>query len=251
MMPFEISKLKKIQLDNAKWEKLTPYNFCDRWCERCPSLKKDGCKLYQEEFDAKLQFIADGKDWDKWQTVFEVVKKKLHGNKTILAGMTEQADIPLYDFDEEFLKEHEDMSKKVYQHPLFKKAMDYGTKTSQFIEESLRQEEDALAEAISHYEALMWYHTLLPSKIQRVILSLFKKRSGIEKHKNVEEFYLNDVVAQIGICLKSTKESQEALAAIFSMRISLRYTIADLKGMLIEIEKKLQDILLDIDLGKV
>jgi hypothetical protein len=175
----------------------------------------------------------------------------LQGNKTILAGMAEQADIPLYDFDEEFLKEHEDMSKRVYKHPLFKKAMDYGTKTSQFIEESLRQEEDILAEAINHYEALMWYHTLLPSKIQRVILALFKKRSDFEKHKNIEEFYLNDVVAQIAICFKSIKESQEALAAIFAMRISLRYTIADLKSMLTEIEKKLQDILLDIDSGKV
>jgi hypothetical protein len=35
------SKLEKMREENARYERKTPYNYRDRWCERCADEKKD------------------------------------------------------------------------------------------------------------------------------------------------------------------------------------------------------------------
>ena len=55
-------RLRKIEAGNAKLERETPFNFCDRWCERCIPEKQMRCKLYQDELEQKLACIAHGKD---------------------------------------------------------------------------------------------------------------------------------------------------------------------------------------------
>ena len=64
--------IEKIKKENAKLEKIAPYNFCDRWCERCDKTQR--CKVYQDDFNTKLKHISEGKDHDDWNVVLEDVK---------------------------------------------------------------------------------------------------------------------------------------------------------------------------------
>lgn len=55
-------KLEEIYKKIAEFEKETPYNYCDRWCERCFHEKQIRCTLYKDELERKLTCIAHGKD---------------------------------------------------------------------------------------------------------------------------------------------------------------------------------------------
>ena len=72
-----MSLLDKIRKENAKVEKTSPYNYCDRWCERCLISKRERCPIYQESFDFQLNCIADGKDPNSPEVTVEFERKNL------------------------------------------------------------------------------------------------------------------------------------------------------------------------------
>ena len=55
-------KIDTIRNQNAQWAKETPYNHCDRWCERCPVDIQKNCTLYLDEVGRKAANIAHGRD---------------------------------------------------------------------------------------------------------------------------------------------------------------------------------------------
>ena len=55
-------RLQEIIRKNVEFEKEAPYNFCDRWCERCVLETQRRCKLYLYELDICVTNIAHGRD---------------------------------------------------------------------------------------------------------------------------------------------------------------------------------------------
>lgn len=53
----------------------TPFNYCDRWCERCQLTEI--CRVFKDDQKARKKFIDQGKDPDSWECAFEQVKESL------------------------------------------------------------------------------------------------------------------------------------------------------------------------------
>jgi len=53
----------------------TPFNYCDRWCERCQLT--DICRVFQDEQKSRAKWIKQGKNPDSWEYVFATVKENL------------------------------------------------------------------------------------------------------------------------------------------------------------------------------
>src|SRR3989338_505367 len=67
-------RLKEIHEMNARWEKESPYNFCDRWCERCVHEKQIRCTLCKDELERKITCIAHGRDEDDQEITKAIIE---------------------------------------------------------------------------------------------------------------------------------------------------------------------------------
>jgi hypothetical protein len=68
-------------------EYIPPYNYCDRWCERC-RIDKTRCLLWQTEMDDRLHREIDGKGEP---TVEEVVERMSEDARQAIRLVQEQA----------------------------------------------------------------------------------------------------------------------------------------------------------------
>ncbi|MBU1008464.1 hypothetical protein KKA53_05300, partial [Candidatus Dependentiae bacterium] len=69
-------RLENILEKIKEQEKETPYNYCDRWCERCVHEKQIRCRLYGDEMEQKLNCIANGRDENDVEITGEVIQRQ-------------------------------------------------------------------------------------------------------------------------------------------------------------------------------
>jgi hypothetical protein len=199
-------KLEKIIQENTRYESQTPYNFCDRWCERCCQEKQFRCKLYQDEFEQKITCIAHGKEPDDFEMTLEVMKRQYEGMEKIFEKCEEEFGGDFSDIDNlgfEKIEEHEQWAKN---HPLRGTSEQYFKKAHAFLENTFYKKKGK-CELAYDFETIAWYHTLLTVKMQRAL-------SGFHESPDEDEFGLHDAIAQFQICKKAIRESVEALRKI-------------------------------------
>jgi hypothetical protein len=248
-------RLEKIKKENARFEKETPYNFCDRWCERCTHEKQIRCKLYQDELEQKLTCIACGREPDDPEITKEVMKQQFEDTEEKLEKFMEENEIdtstPLsingeqgrtIDLDNIDDPEFEKIRKHiefVKNNPLDITAEQYRKKTSEFLENTFYNKKGIKSELIYDFETVTWYHTLLPVKLHRALC-------GFHEPVNEDEFGLYDAVAQFEVCKKAINESVKALRKLkpyYSNHKNLiTELIALLHNMLSRIETMEEDI---------
>jgi len=200
-------RLEKIKEENKRYEKETPYNFCDRWCERCAHEKQKSCKLYQDEFEQKLTCIAYGKEPNDPEITMEVMKKQHEGLEKIFEDHEEELDIDFNEIDDpEFkkIKEHMDF---VESNPLQVTAERYLDKAHEFLEAVFYKNTGLEHELTYDLETISWYHTLLPVKLNRAL-------AGFHEPACEGDISLCDAVAQFEICKKAIDESSKAFKKI-------------------------------------
>lgn len=83
-----------------KW---LPFNFCDRFCERCEEFR-DECKVYQNELRFRFQCQLEGKDPYDTKVVFEYVGQMMAQTIAMLYQMMEKEGIKITKEDEERYK---------------------------------------------------------------------------------------------------------------------------------------------------
>lgn len=200
-------KLQEILQKNAEFEKETPYNFCDRWCERCLHERQIRCKLYHDEFEQKITCIAHGREPDDPEITEEVMRRQLEDIGEKLEQFTEENEIDIDDIDNpefEKIKEH---IKFVENNPLLATAEQYRKKCRSFLNSTFYKPGKIKPEFVYDFEILSWYHTLLPVKLRRALC---------EFHEPATEgdISLYDAIAQFEICKKAINRSVSALQNI-------------------------------------
>jgi len=214
-------RLQKILKENARFEKEAPYNFCDRWCERCPHEKQARCRLYLDEFERKVTCIAYGKDEDDSKITEAVIEAQCRQVDDMLNEHIERFGIDLDnpDIDEKWLSEEdavdfEDLPPDIQKHirfvennPLSCTTEQYRKKTHAFLENTFYKNEAACPEFKYDFETISWYHTLLPAKLHRALC-------GFHEPAADGDLSLYDAVAQFEICKKAVKESIKSLRKI-------------------------------------
>lgn len=228
-------KLEKIMRINAEEAQRTPYNFCDRWCERCVWDTQKGCSLYLELFEQRLINIAYGKDENDLEIVQAELEKRLQEIEDTAEIYAEEDN---YISNEDFDSDEELHSKEVllYSHPLQKTVEQYMKQANAFLKSFLNKEGD-IKNLSGDYETVCWYHTLLPAKMYRALcgLCLYEKDQD-------DDFELCDAVAQLCICKKAVSLSIQALKKIVTEQNHLRKTIGLLLVLLYNILSRMEII---------
>jgi len=220
-------RMNRILEDNIRFAKQAPYNFCDRWCERCPSFIQRHCSLYQQQMEEKITCIAHGREEDDLEVLKEVTRWH-HEALDMDAGfpIDELVDIDLDDPEFETIKKHVTF---VERHPLRKVADDYRRKAHLFLEISRYRQEAVEPRLKEHFETLDRYHTLLPAKLNRALCGY---------HEPVAEgdISMHDAIAQFAVCKKAAQLSLSALT-----QLKTAYPMHG--NALIELRRLLQGIL--------
>ena len=210
-MPSE--RYKRILKENAEFEREAPYNFCDRWCERCPAETQGRCRLYQDELEQKITSIAHGREEDDPEVAREVLRWQYESDAEAIEEalddeeMEELAEIEAEAWeaaDDAEIRKIKDHMRFVREHPMPKTTEAYSRKAEQFLDAVYRRDNSFSADTRYDLETVGWYHTLLPPKMQRTL-------AGFHEPVTEGDISLNDAVAQLLVCKKSVRLSLEAL----------------------------------------
>lgn len=178
-----------------------PFNYCDRWCERC-DLKKV-CKVYQENQKARKRAIKEGKDPDSPEFVFEEVRRNLQETmKLIYKKATEKGIDPA-----ELKKVPEDYEEPPPPeiHLLYRLMTNFRSQLGRLLEElqiiPIDADESLVMEKV---EILCFYQNLIVVKLARAFFSKFEEeKSGLD--------FLDDSKIQAFIVSNSLLAISEAL----------------------------------------
>lgn len=228
----ESERLKRIRQENLKFEQETPYNFCDRWCERCIAEKQNSCRLYLDEFEQKLTCIAHGKEPDDPEITSEIMRLQYETVEEKLENFIEENGIEFEELDEEFQKLLKEQEEFIEKNPLHKTAEVYHKKAHQLLEEKFYKKTTA-AKYTSEFEIVAWYHTLLPAKLHRALCAFHEPATK-------GDISLNDAVAQFEICKKAINESAGALRRIGKNLTGYQKHIAELLALLNNIHSRIK-----------
>ncbi len=197
-------RLQKIIEENIKFEKEAPYNFCDRWCERCTHNKQMRCRLYQDEFERKITCIAHGREPDDPEITEEVMRQQFKDVEEKLEKFMEENEVDFNDTDDPEFEKIKNHIESVENNPLDATAEQYYKRAHEFLENTFYKKETIKPELIYDFETVAWYHTLLSAKLHRALC-------GFHEPVSEDDFALYDAVAQFAICKKAINESVSAL----------------------------------------
>lgn len=215
------------------------YNYCDRWCERCPLRHK--CYLYAKEQKRIAKHKAKGEDPYDWNIVMQDVKENFDETLKLLHKTAEEQGIDLNTLPEEEYKEYDPDN-----HPLMKVANTYLKMAQKFLKKlqqtiqtegvdltkrveiipSAKGDIGTLRKVVSSYEVISWYHTLIPVKIHRALQS----KMEIE----ADEFAQSDADASAKIAYIGIIKSIDALELIYNWNEDLQDSAL---ALLVEINK--------------
>jgi hypothetical protein len=198
-------------------EYLPPYNYCDRWCERC-RIDKGKCLAYQSGVEEELEAISQGRETRTWNYTVERVTESLKDTLAMLEEEARERGIDLSNLAEEAkaLEEEEDP-------PLVRKALDFSGDIHRFLEENRLAIE--AVEVEMDLEPLVWHHTLVGPKIGRIE----KKYAWEEEEEDpdVREFVEASDILTAQIVHRSLIETERGLLQIIKHLPSLTDTVID------------------------
>ena len=240
-------KLEEIFKKIAEFEKETPYNFCDRWCERCAHETQMCCTLYQDELECKVTCIAHGRKPDDPEIAELVIEAQYREVEEKLKERMDKFDIDLDGPDIDELNEESEIDfenlpeniqrhiKYVENNLLDKTAKNYCRRARTFLESTFYKNEKACFKLKHDFETVSWYHTLLPAKLHRALC-------GFHEPACEGDIALYDAVAQFQICKKAITQSIEALRRINKSYTSHGAQIQQLLALLHNIHSRIEHL---------
>ncbi|MHC4598715.1 MAG: hypothetical protein ACYS47_06900 [Planctomycetota bacterium] len=199
-------------------EYIPPYNYCDRWCERC-DIDKEKCLLYQSGVEEELEAISLGKETRTMEYTVERITESLKDTLAMLEEEAKERGIDLSNIEEEAkaLGEEEDP-------PIVKKALDFSVDIHRFLQEN----ELALdaVEGEMDLESLHWHHNLVGPKIGR-IEKKYDPDDPEEPDPELEEFSEASDILTAQIVHRSLIETERGLLQIIKHLPSLTDTVID------------------------
>lgn len=188
------------------------FNYCDRWCERCPMTMK--CRQYameatMEALDGELETGDGGGNAEFWKRIDENLEKTLgmiDENRDPAEFESGAGDSPQFDaeLDEEMERE-EQIEQEIRKHPLALETMNYLDRVDPWFEKAgdllkgkgvdlesrvrrAAPAADTGTESRHLNEAadvILWYHMQIHIKLQRAL--------GSQRHEQEEDWeFIND-----------------------------------------------------------
>lgn len=197
-----------------KW---LPFNFCDRFCERCDEFQ-DVCKIYQDDLNFKIKCQIERKDPNDFKVIFEHVGETMAKTMQMLQEMMKKEGIKLTEADERrYMREEETARKIIKSHSLFKKCQKFCKELAKFLDNFAIPiiDEQILQYLQNELGELCFYCHLVLAKARRAL------NSQIDEQKEREKFSRPDSL------ISATLGYWSLLACTRSLEVILNLTAAE------------------------
>ncbi len=211
------------------------FNYCDRWCERCPMTSR--CLLYYQESRQRNEHLSNGEDPDDLEVVLHDVEENLKEAMDLCRQLIEDEGVEVEDAQEEIvLPQRVDLSG----HPLHMKAHKLAMDCHHFLdplsaylheEESKAADPSQLAHLQDCFEVLSWYHMQIAVKLDRAL-------TGRERQSPVEG-YPNDSDGSAKVAHLGLLSSLDALTRVYEQNKPMH---ADIMPLLNKIYELIEDV---------
>lgn len=157
------------------------YNYCDRWCEKCPFTSR--CRVYFTEAadgdldDPEVHDINNEKFWRKLESIFREAHEQI-------AAWAEEAGVDLESTESQAaIAEHEQQEQEAEEHQLAELARQYAMTVQGWFAEEFATEQnvhdDMMVDAdgapeidvARAAEVLRWYQFFVAAKVIRALMS--------------------------------------------------------------------------------
>ena len=157
------------------------YNYCDRWCEKCPFTSR--CRVYATEAadgdldDPEVHDINNEKFWRKLESIFREAHEKI-------AAWAEETGVDLESIESQTaVAEHEQREQEADEHQLSQLARKYAMTVQEWFAEEFVIEQnvhdDMMVDAdgapeidvAGAAEVLRWYQFFVAAKVIRALMS--------------------------------------------------------------------------------
>lgn len=199
------------------------YNYCDRWCERCPLTSR--CLVYateQEDSESpQSQDIRNEAFWRKLSIIFKETRE-------IVVKWAQQAGIDLNATTEEDENRHKRKRQLVDNHPLTRAGKKYANTASDWFREFDQTLE--VSDVEDAREVIQWYQYQIAVKTMR---ALSGRKEEIEEEPEIADFPKDSdgsaKVALIGI--------DRSIAAWRMMQLSLPDRVESIIPLILQLER--------------
>lgn len=179
-MAKKVKNKREITVQNRKFFlKWLPFNFCDRFCERCVEFQSS-CQIYQEDIQFKSQCLLEGKNPNDMKVVFEHIGKIMADTVKMLEENMKKEGIKLTKKDKDKYHEEETIQEKIVEnHSLYKMCRSFISKLREFLlifQNSLQDKPWIVASLQNEIEELSFYSPLIIVKTARFLHSQIKEK---------------------------------------------------------------------------
>lgn len=153
-----------------------PFNFCDRWCERC---NLSGiCRVYQKEKESEKRFIKQGINPKSTEAMFLSMRESFEETKKLLEKDMKRLKIKITKEDDmKFEKEEDEKDKLVENDQLTKISKKLAIKLVKLVEDlHYYFLEETPKEIKEPLKILNYYMLFFSVKIHRAILSNIEEK---------------------------------------------------------------------------
>jgi hypothetical protein len=242
------------------------FNYCDRWCERCPFTARCRTFAMEQEFERAEQEGRDPEDID-WDSFWTRVGLSFDNTPPEWLGEFDVDDGPEFDLGIDF-EESTDaferlLDEQADSHPLVERAHDYASATHRWLRDHaegwasqpvddpasaagarLREDDVQIGDALA---VVAWYHTLIATKLSRAVSGLIENEMRDEPWKQslpeaaevdedideiIREANAHDAAGSGKVALISIERSIGAWTAIRAHHAELADSIAPLQRLL-------------------
>lgn len=237
-------KFKPIKPTDKKFQSGI-YNYCDRWCERCPNTEK--CFLYAKEQQKNAEHIAKGEDINDWDVVMKDIEESFKETHKLLGMAMKKHGITQKDLEKIDPDEYEEPD--FQSHPLIKLTTKYLKTAHAFLDEFWYEQQkmvgqfnievpmDDIKDAI---ETISWYHTMLPTKIWRLLYEI--DTTGREKDEELKEMMKEDIPKFFALVDKCITKSKGAIESFSAERKLQPERIKEMLRLLEQVEQGVREL---------
>lgn len=191
-----------------------PFNFCDRWCERC-SLT-DRCLIFQQAFNDRLKHIFQGEDPDD-PTIIVADIKKTYGRliENIKKDIRKQG-LDLKKVRIKIIRTGFKQGSQLENFSLWRLGRDFSRRVHLLINSILSEEDDELQESPAGFrkeiEELNWYHIFFENKLYQSLA--VRQVSKKEKEKTLKRLQKKETDVAAALSCRALKTCQRSLEEI-------------------------------------
>lgn len=189
----------------------TPFNFCDRWCERCNLV--DQCQVFQHAFSHHLEHMVRGEDPNNPAIILADIKKTFH----YLVG-TIKRDIEKQGLDSRkvkirLVKVGLNRGPRPESFLLWRLGHNFMLQNRDLLQNIFSEEDEELKEIFTKHkkriEELNWYHTFFENRLYQALS--IQKALKKEKSKTFKQIQKQEMNVSAKLCFHALQACQVAL----------------------------------------